>query len=236
MSNLEALHTVMGETGIAAVIFDLDGVLIDSEPVWEEVRHGLVDERGGDWPADAQSRLMGMSTREWAHYLSDELGVDLPPDRLADTVVDQMASRYAQELPLIPGADAAIRRLAGSWRLAIASSSPRRLIESVLTIAGWNSLFEVTVSADEVAKGKPAPDVYQKAAAELALQPRTCVAVEDSSNGLRSASAAGLVVIAIPRPHYSPAPDSLSLAALVLPDIDVLTVAAVADAHIEKRH
>src|SRR5215472_256577 len=114
----------VGARPLAAVVFDLDGVLIDSEPVWEEVRHGLVDERGGRWPADAQARLMGMSTAEWSRYLTDQLGVGLPSDQVATMVINRVADRYANRLPLMPGADAALRRLAARWPLGLASSSP----------------------------------------------------------------------------------------------------------------
>lgn len=213
--------------GIAAVVFDLDGVLIDSEPVWELVRHGLVDERGGRWPVDAQTRLMGMSTAEWARYLSEELGVGLPPERVAMVVIDRVAACFGERLPVLPGADGALRRLAARWRLALASSSPRRLIDTVLAAAGWDALFEATVSTDEVASGKPAPDVYRAVAGRLGLPPSACVAVEDSSNGLRSAASAGLWVVAVPRRRYPAAPDALERAALVLTNLDDLTVAAV---------
>ena len=212
---------------LAAVIFDLDGVLIDSEPVWEQVRRGFVQERRGRWPADAQTRLLGMSTAEWARYLSADLGVGLSADEVADMVIDRMAARYADSLPLIPGADDALRRLSAKWPLALASSSPRTLIDSVLAAAGWAELFDATVSTDEVSRGKPAPDVYLEAAGRLGRIASACVAVEDSSNGLRSAAAAGVLVIAIPRPQYPPAPDALKLAALVLTRLADLTVAAV---------
>jgi len=212
---------------IAAVVFDLDGVLIDSEPVWERVRRQFVGEHGGRWPPDAQTRLMGMSTGEWARYLSEELGVTLPPDQVAAVVIDQMTARYAECLPLIPGADGALRRLAVRWRLALASSSPRRLIDTALAVAGWDALFEATMSTDEVGRGKPAPDIYQAVVSRLGLPASACAAVEDSSNGLRSAASAGLLVIAVPRPQYPPAPDALEPAALVLTSLADLTADAV---------
>jgi HAD superfamily hydrolase (TIGR01509 family) len=212
---------------IAAVVFDLDGVLIDSEPVWEQVRHGLVDKRGGTWPATAQARLIGMSTAEWARYLSDDLGVGLPPDRVASIVIDKMTARYAERLPVLPGADQAVRSMAARWRVGLASSSPRRLIDAATSTAGWDAVFEVTLSTDEAGRGKPAPDVYQQVAARLGLSPSACAAVEDSSNGLRSAAAAGMRVVAVPRPRYPPDPDALELAALTLTSLAGLTVAAV---------
>jgi HAD superfamily hydrolase (TIGR01509 family) len=197
---------------VGAVVFDLDGVLVDSEPVWERVRRGYVAESGGRWQPDSQQRLMGMSTQEWARYLSEELGVGRDPDRVAADVVDRMALRYDEELPLLPGAVEAVRRAAARWPLGLASSSPRRLIDTVLTVAGLTDLFAATVSTEEVPRGKPAPDVYLAVAAKLGVLPGACAAIEDSSNGLRSAHAAGMRVVAAPRPEYPPAPDALALA------------------------
>jgi HAD superfamily hydrolase (TIGR01509 family) len=207
-----------------AVVFDLDGVLVDSEPVWERVRRQVVAEHGGRWADDAQDRLMGMSTPEWAAYLADELGVGRPPGEVADLVLDRMAQRYAADgVPVLPGADDALRRLAARWPLGLASSSARRLIDVVLAETGWDALFAARVSTEEVPRGKPAPDCYLTAAALLGVDPARCVAVEDSSNGLRAASAAGMAVIAVPRPEYPPAPDALAAAVTVLTHLDELT-------------
>jgi HAD superfamily hydrolase (TIGR01509 family) len=213
---------------IRAVVFDLDGVLIDSEPVWEQVRRGLVAERGGHWAADAQRRLMGMSTPEWARYLSEDLGVGLPPEQVAELVIDRMAARYTEHVPLMAGAIEAVRRLAARWPLGLASSSPPRLIQTVLRSAGLQSCFTVVMSTEQVAHGKPAPDIYLAVTAGLGCPPPDCAAVEDSSNGLRSAGAAGLRVIAVPQPQYPPDPDALAQASLVLPSLAGLTTDAVA--------
>jgi HAD superfamily hydrolase (TIGR01509 family) len=212
---------------IEAVVFDLDGVLVDSEPVWEHVRRGLVEGYGGHWADDAQQRLMGMSTHEWARYLSEDLGIGLPPDQVARLVIRRMAAEYQRALPLLPGAVDAVRRMAGRWPLGLASSSPPALIRTVLTSAGIAPLFKATVSTEDVAQGKPAPDVYLTVAAQLGVQPGTAAAVEDSSNGLRSAAAAGLHVIAVPRPEYPPAADALNQAQAVLGGLDELTTELV---------
>ena len=209
---------------IEAVVFDMDGVLIDSEPVWERVRQRFVADHGGRWPADAQDRLMGMSTGEWSAYLSSDFGISgLAPEQVAGQVIAAMAAEYAQHLPLLPGAADAARALAGRWPLGVASSSPRSLIETVLATAGLESAFAAVVSSEEVPRGKPDPDVYLAAADRLSVAPAACAAVEDSSNGLRSAAAAGLTVIAIPRPEYPPAADALALSRLVLPSLNVLS-------------
>jgi HAD superfamily hydrolase (TIGR01509 family) len=212
---------------IEAVVFDLDGVLIDSEPVWEEVRRGLVTERGGHWAPDAQRRLMGMSTPEWARYLSEDLGVGLPPDKVAALVIDRMAARYREHLPLMPGAVEAVRRLAARWPLGLASSAPAVLIETVLEAAGLRPYFQVMMSTEQVPHGKPAPDIYLAVADRLGREPSRCAGVEDSSNGLRSAAAAGMRVIAIPHPRYPPDPDAIARADLVLPSLSELTPDAV---------
>jgi HAD superfamily hydrolase (TIGR01509 family) len=208
---------------IAAVVFDLDGVVVDSEQVWDDVRETLVHERGGRWHAGAQAAMMGMSSPEWSRYLHDELGLAASPEELNDEVVARMLERYRAELPLIDGALDAVRRLAPDFRLAVASSSNRPLIEAVLDTARIADLFEVVVSSEEVARGKPAPDVYLEAARRLALEPGSCAAVEDSSNGLRAAHGAGMRVLAFPNRHYPPAPDALALADVVLGSLDELT-------------
>jgi HAD superfamily hydrolase (TIGR01509 family) len=212
---------------IEAVVFDLDGVLIDSEPVWEEVRRGLVSERGGQWQPDTQRRLMGMSTMEWAQYLSVELGVGMAPDALADEVIGRMAERYSRALPLLPGAVEAVRRLGRRWRLGLASSSPKNLIDLVLARAGLEEYFAVAVSTEEVTNGKPAPDVYLAVAKRLEVPPGQCAAIEDSSNGLRAARAAGMRVIAVPRPEYPPEPDALASADLVVENLEQLPIETV---------
>ena len=209
---------------IEAVVFDMDGVLIDSEPVWERVRRRFVADHGGRWAGDAQDRLMGMSTAEWSAYLASDLGVTgLTPRQVAERVITAMAGEYSRHLPLLPGAIGAVRALAARWPLAVASSSPRSLIETVLAAADLGSAFAAIVSSEEVPRGKPAPDVYLAAADRLSAAPTACAGVEDSSNGLRAAVAAGLTVIAIPRPEYPPAADALAAARLILPSLTVLT-------------
>jgi HAD superfamily hydrolase (TIGR01509 family) len=208
---------------IKAVVFDMDGVLIDSEPVWERVRRNFVADRGGRWPEDAQDRMMGMSTAEWSAYISEDFGLRLPAPRVAELVIAAMAAEYQAHLPLLPGAVDAVRDLSARWPLAVASSAPKSLIEAVLDISGLRPAFAAAVSSEEVHRGKPAPDVYLEAAARLRVPPASCAAVEDSSNGLRAAAAAGCAVIAVPRPEYPPAADALGQASVVLDSLTELT-------------
>jgi HAD superfamily hydrolase (TIGR01509 family) len=214
---------------IEAVVFDLDGVLVDSEPVWEQVRRQVVADHGGHWLPDAQQRLMGMSTGEWARYLSQDLGIGLPPPTVAAAVIERMQARYREGVPLMPSAAEAVRRLAARWPLGLASSSPPVLIGAVLDGAGLRECFTATLSTEQVSRGKPAPDIYLAVTDLLGFPPQACAAVEDSTNGLRSAAAAGLQVIAVPHPRYPPEPAALRAARLVLTGLDELTVQAVAE-------
>jgi HAD superfamily hydrolase (TIGR01509 family) len=207
---------------VDAVIFDLDGVLVDSEHVWDEVREELARERGGRWHDRAQADMMGMSSTEWSRYMHDVIGLPEPPEEIDAEVVRRMRARYAEELPLVDGAVEAVRRVAAGFRLGVASSSNRPLIDAVLAQAGISALFAATVSSEEVPRGKPAPDVYLEAARRLGVVPERCAAIEDSANGLRSAKAAGMRVVAIPNRRYPPAADALALADVVLGSIDEL--------------
>jgi HAD superfamily hydrolase (TIGR01509 family) len=213
---------------IEAVVFDMDGVLVDTEHLWDEVREALTEEWGGRYTPEAQEAMMGMSSREWSRYLHEIVGLREPPEVINDEVVRRMLARYENELPVIPGAVDAVRRLGGAgFRLAVASSSNRELIDAVLRRLGVTELFEVTVSSEEVARGKPAPDVYLKAARRLGVAPARCAAIEDSASGIRAAHAAGMRVVAYPNRHYPPAEDVLMLADVVLESLGDLTVEVV---------
>jgi HAD superfamily hydrolase (TIGR01509 family) len=211
----------------AAVVFDLDGVLIDSEPVWDAARREIAEREGGTWVPEATERMMGMSSTEWSRYMHTELRVPPAPAEISAAVVESMLARYQRSLPLIPGAREAVERLAMRWPLGLASSANRPLIELVLREAGLAERFAATVSAEEVPRGKPAPDVYLEAARQLATDPARCVAVEDSPNGIRSAAAAGMAVVAIPRPAGPVDGDALAQAASVLQSIEELDVPLV---------
>jgi HAD superfamily hydrolase (TIGR01509 family) len=212
---------------VEAVVFDLDGVLVRTEEIWDEVREALARERGGRYDAEAQRAMMGMSSLEWSLYMHEELGVADDPAAINAEVVRRMEERYRERLPLIEGARAAVERLAGRWQLGLASSSNRPLIDAVLDLAGLAKLFRATVSSEEVERGKPAPDVYLEAARRLAVLPSRCVAIEDSHSGIRSAKAAGMRVVAIPNASFPPDPEALAEADLVLESLDELTPDAV---------
>jgi HAD superfamily hydrolase (TIGR01509 family) len=212
---------------IRAVVFDLDGVLIQSEEVWDEVRERYTRERGGRYDAEIQRAMMGMSSSEWSRYLHETAGIPDSPEEINAEVVRRMLAAYERDLPLIDGAPEAVRRLAAEFTLAVASSSNRPLIDAVLRAAQLEQCFHATVSSEEVARGKPAPDVYLEAARRPDVEPQRCAAVEDSHGGIRSAKAAGMRVLAIPNPTYPPDEESLAHADLVLRSLAELTPAAV---------
>jgi HAD superfamily hydrolase (TIGR01509 family) len=209
---------------IRAVVFDLDGVLLDSERLWDQARRAVAARHHGRWRDDATAAMQGMSSAEWSRYMHDALAVDITPERISDLVVADLLERYRHGLPLIPGAVEAVRRIAAQWPLALASSANRVVIDTVLAVAGLSAEFRATVSSEEVPRGKPEPDVYLEAARRLGQPPAACAAVEDSASGIRSAIAAGIQVVAIPNRDYPPPPDVLASAQLVLDSLPEITV------------
>ena len=192
-----------------AVVFDLDGVLLQSEEVWDAVRERYVREAGGRYDDEVQRAMMGMSAPEWSRYLHEEAGVQQDPEDINRDVVERMLEAYRRDLPLLPGAVEAVRRTAESFPLGLASSSNREIFEAALDLAGIADCFSATVSSEEVPRGKPAPDVYLEAARRL---------------GIRSAKSAGMRVVAIPNASYPPDDEALELADAVVRSLDDLTV------------
>jgi HAD superfamily hydrolase (TIGR01509 family) len=212
---------------IEAVVFDLDGVLIDSEECWDDARRAIAGERGLPWPPTATLDMMGMSSIEWSAYMHERIGLPESPAEISDEVVRRLEEIYRERLPLFPGALEAVRRLAARFRLGLASSSNRELIDLVLELAGIGVCFEQTVSSEEVGRGKPAPDVYLEVLRRMSVSPAGAAAVEDSHNGLLAAHAAGMRVIAVPNPAFAPGAEALAAAHLVIRSLDELGVEAV---------
>jgi len=212
---------------IDAVVFDLDGVLVDSEEIWDQAREQLAKERGGRWHDGAQQDMMGMSSTEWSRYMHDVIGLEEPPEEINREVVRRLTELYGEHLPAITGSREAVERLAARWPLGLASSSNRELIDLVLELLGVKQLFEATVSSEEVARGKPAPDVYLEVARRLGVDAVRAAAVEDSHNGILAAKAAGMRVVAIPNQHFPPGDDALAVADVVLASLAELTAEAV---------
>ena len=212
---------------IEAVVFDLDGVLLDSEQVWDDAREQLARERGGRWHPQAQRDMMGMSSNEWSRYMHETIGLPEPPDEINREVVERLSAIYREHLPTLPGAKEAVERLAARWPLGLASSSNRELIDLALELLGVKHLFAATVSSEEVGRGKPAPDVYLEAARRLGVDPAQTTAVEDSHNGILAAKTAAMRVVAIPNSHFPPDEAALAEADVVLDSLAGLTAEAI---------
>jgi HAD superfamily hydrolase (TIGR01509 family) len=210
-------------TSEPAVVFDMDGVLVDSEPLWVQARKDLVRQAHGRWLPEAETAMMGISSDRWSAYMRDALRVNLPAERIRDEVIARMIDLYGRSVPLIPGAREAVVAISARWRLAIASGSDRVLLDTVLDRSGLAGYFQAAVSGEDVTEGKPSPVIYQEACRRLGARPEACAAIEDSGSGIASALAAGMRVVAVPRPGFEPAPDILDAATVVLPDLLSLT-------------
>lgn len=207
--------------GVQAVVFDLDGVLVDSEHLWEEMWARYAAGRGATWTPEHTAEVQGMSAPEWAEFLAKVAGGGEPPGQVETAVVDDMVDALEHgRSPLLPGAREMVRAVSGRVPIALASSAPRRLIDAVLQTHDLTDDFSATVSSAEVPRGKPSPDVYLEAASRLGVPAERCAGVEDSSNGLRAVHAAGMTVVAIPNPTYPPKPDAVALATAVATDLD----------------
>jgi HAD superfamily hydrolase (TIGR01509 family) len=212
---------------IDAVIFDLDGVLLDSESAWLAAKRAVVDEWGGRWKEEASRAMLGMSAPEWSAYMRDDLAIERAAEEIDAEVVKRLLEGYRERLPLLPGAVEAVERLAARWPLGLASSSNLEVIEIVMEAGGLARHFETWVSSEEVAAGKPAPDVFLEAARRMEVDPGACAAVEDSHNGILSAHAAGMAVVALPNHDFPPGDDALAQAERVLESLDELTVETI---------
>lgn len=213
-----------------AVVFDMDGTLTDTESTWDVVRRSLADEDGVPWPEGATQAMMGMSTQEWSAYLVEVVGLRGTPEEAARRTIEGLQKIYRTELRVLPGAPEAIARIGSRWRLGLASSSPRLLIDQAAAAMGVLDRFATTMSTEELhdGAGKPAPDVYLEVCRRLGVEPQRAVAVEDAPNGIRAAHAAGMKVVAIPPHFHPPTPDVLALADVVIDSLDELTIDLVA--------
>ncbi|GAA4615077.1 HAD family hydrolase [Saccharopolyspora hordei] len=204
-----------------AVVFDMDGVLVESEHLWERMWAKFAAARGKTWTAEQTRQVQGMSAPEWSAFLAEFAGAAESAEATEKIVVDDMiAALDGGEIELLPGSARMVVDAAARAPIALASSAPRRLIDAVLDRHGLTQHFSATVSSAEVPRGKPSPDVYLAAAEKLGQDPTLCLAVEDSSNGLRAAAAAGMTVVAIPNADYPPAEDALAGASYIASDLD----------------
>lgn len=212
---------------VEGVIFDMEGVLVDSEVYWEASRRAFAEQRGKTWTMDDQRAAMGRNTVEWARVMQERLGIDTPLEAIIDDMIARILVRYDARVPVLPGAHAAVRTAAGRYRVALASGSPTRVIDYVIAHLGLREAFQAIVYGDDIANGKPAPDIYLEAARQLGVPPARCAGVEDSANGLRAVKAAGMYAIAVPSPGFPLPDDALALADRVLPSLEAFSVVLV---------
>ncbi len=207
-----------------AVLFDMDGVLVDSERQWDEVRSAYAAAHGSPWTSEDQLAVMGANSPQWSEAIRQRLGADVPAERIAAEVVAGVVARFRSgAVAVVPGAPEAVRRIAARYPVAIASSSPREVIAAALELLGLEGVFGATVSADEVGLGKPAPDVYRLAARRLGTDAERCLVIEDSTNGVLAGRAAGAFVVLVPSEAVAPAAAAFEAADLVvahLRDVD----------------
>lgn len=200
---------------LAGVVFDLDGVLVESEHLWEENWTAHAASQEYVWLPEDTATVQGMSVPEWSGYMARRIGRG-SPEAIAEAVIDGMIGALdGGRVALLPGAAEMVAAAAERVPIAVASSAPRRLIAAVLAATGLSAHFTAFVSSEETPRGKPSPDVYLDAARRIGVPAVACAAVEDSSNGIRAAAAAGMTVAAIPNPVYPPAPDALALCAMI---------------------
>jgi HAD superfamily hydrolase (TIGR01509 family) len=224
--------TADGGSVIEAVIFDLDGVIVDSEIWWDEARREFAAQRGRSWSEADRAAVMGANSRQWSATMRDRLHLDEPDRQIERAIVEAVVERYRREgAPIIPGAVEAVRRIARAWPTAVASSAHGEVIDAALEATGLTGVFRVVVSSDEVDRGKPEPDVYLEAARRLGVDPRRCLVVEDSLNGVKAAKAAGMTCVLIPNRTIPPAPGTAELADVVLERLADLDPAGVVRTH-----
>lgn len=211
----------MDDRRFHAVLFDMDGVLVDSEPWWNEVRIAFAREHARPWTHDDQASVMGGNSREWARTMRRRLHLDdLTEEEIQDAIVAGVVACYAaRSAPVIGDAPEQVRRIARTRPVAIASSSHHDVIAAAVEALGLHDAMGAIVSSDEVSRGKPAPDVYLLAASRLGVDPARCLVVEDSVNGVRAGKAAGMTVVLVPNPSVPPAGDARDLADAIVPTL-----------------
>ena len=208
-------------SSIHCVLFDLDGLLVDSEPAWYRARCDLAAAHGAVWTEADQRAQAGVHTDVWVRNVGACLDGALTPEEVQEAIVSRMEAYYrAREVQVLPGADECLRWCAERFRTALVSGSPHRLINAAIDGAGWSAYFDMRLSSDDVAHGKPAPDVYVEAMRRMDMTPDQTVVLEDSGAGIRAGLSAGARVIAVPNPETDPGPDVLALATVVVPSLN----------------
>lgn len=214
---------------IEAVVFDMDGVLVDSEVLWRQTREEFARDIGQVWSQEDQVSTMGCSTPAWSRIMVERMKLDMTPEEIAREIKGRLILKYEASLPIRPGAIEAVKLSASRYRVALASGSPNELIDWIMDHTGLAGVFEATMYGDDVTHGKPHPEIYLKVLAKLGVEPANAVGIEDSSNGIKALRAAGMHVIATPGPEFPLAPEVLAMADHVIHSMEDFNLALVAD-------
>lgn len=212
---------------IKAVIFDMDGVLVDSEVYWAEARVEYARDIGKVWGGDDHRLVMGRATLEWARVMQQYLALEKPPEVIASEMIDRMGTKYAARMPVRPGAIEAVHLAGKHYRVGLASGSPTALINRVMELTGLDKVFETIVYGDDIPNGKPAPDIYIEAMRRLDVSSTEAIGVEDSANGIRALKAAGMYAIAAPSPDFPLPPDVAAMADTLIESLEQFSVELV---------
>jgi len=206
---------------IKAVIFDMDGLLVDTEPLWFRARAELFQSHGLAWTEADQIKCMGVSTAFWAELMADRLDGRMQPDEIVDDIVERMTAYYrASEVELLPGAQEALAWCRANYPLGLASGSHKQLVRAAVEGMGWAPLFTEILSSDDCAAGKPAPDVYLEVIRRLGVQPEETAIIEDAPSGILAGHAAGARVIAVPNRHLPPPEEVLAKADVIIETLE----------------
>lgn len=203
-------------SSIQAVVFDMDGILVDSEVLWRLAREEFAADHGMTWSAEDQESTMGCNTAMWSRImvqrlqLRERLGMD--EAAIATEIKRRLLAKYQAHLPEREGAIAAVRLAATKYKVALASGSPNELARYILGVTGLDQVFLAATYGDDVAHGKPAPDIYLDVLKKIGVAPEHAVGVEDSGNGIRSLRAAGMGIIAAPGPEFPLSEEVLAMA------------------------
>ena len=187
---------------IEAVIFDMDGVLVDSEVYWAKSREEFAQDMGKVWTDDDQRLAMGQSTIGWAKVMKERLQPEMTVDEIIIDMKKRVIAHYEERMPTRPGALEAVKLASKHYRVGLASGSPTEIIKSVLSLTGLDQIFEIMIYGDDIPNGKPAPDIYIEAMKQLGVNPAVTIGIEDSANGIRALKAAGMYAIAAPSPGF----------------------------------
>lgn len=206
---------------IKAVIFDMDGLLIDSEPVWFRAKEDLLKEINYKWTWEDQKNSMGVSTETWVNYVYNFADQKFTKEEVLHGITDRMKTYYKNgEIDLMPGANEALQFAKNNFKVGLASGSYKDLLYGAVKSNNWESIFEEILSSDDIERGKPQPDIYLEVMKRLGVLPEECIVLEDSRDGIKAGVAAGAKVITVPSKDVPVPPEVLDSAYAVIDSLN----------------